>query len=194
MKKIVLLVIINCLITSSIIAQDELPTDYLRGGIGLAFLGSGDMLVGKLEFEYITPINKRLNFGMSSNIGYGRYSDIGRLAPDQGQIDQTFTIHADPNIYLRTISIGNFHLYTGLGASLMFVNDIKRGFMFGEEFFNSREPRFSVGGNIIFQFNYDINENTTFALRTLTQPYINGDISTGMSFNLIKTFNWETNN
>ena len=55
-----MLVIIYCLITSSIIAQDKPPLDYMRGGIGLAFLGSGDVLITKLEFEYITPINRRL--------------------------------------------------------------------------------------------------------------------------------------
>ena len=193
MKKVLMLVIIYCLITSSIIAQDKPPLDYMRGGIGLAFLGSGDVLITKLEFEYITPINRRLNFGISSNLGYNRYSDIGSIVPEQGSILQTYTIHVDPNIYLRTISIGNFHMYTGLGTSFMFVNDIRQAFLFGEEFFNSEDPRFSIGGNLVFQFNYDINADTALALRALTQPYMNGDISTGMSFNLIKTLNKKNN-
>ena len=192
MNKIGMLVIIHFMITSSIIAQDVSPLDYMRGGIGLAFLGSGDMLVGKLEFEYITPINKRVNFGISSNLGYGKYTDIGTNVQGQGTIFQTYTVHVDPNIYLRTISVGNFHFHTGLGASLMFVNDLQANVFPNRETSNSEDPRFSIGGNIVFQFNYDLNENTALAWRVLTQPYINGDISTGMSFNLIKTFNWKT--
>ena len=43
------------------------------------------------------------------------------------------------------------------------------------------KQNFLIGGNILFQFNYDINENTALALRTITQPYV-GYQSTGMSF------------
>ena len=91
------------------------------------------------------------------------------------------------------ISVGNLHLYTGLGPSLMFVNDIKQNLLPNGNFANSQDPRFSVGGNIVFQLNYDINEKTALALRMQTQSYINGEFSTGMSLNFIKTLNRETN-
>ena len=124
MKKLFVLIIINCLISSFIIAQDNTKTDYLRGGIGSDLFSSGKMFIGILEFEYITPINQRFNFGISSTVGYGSSVHSGGIIPNSETTFQAFMIHVDPNIYLRTISIGDFHLYTGLGASLMFGNDI----------------------------------------------------------------------
>ncbi len=194
MKKTLLLIIIHCFIISSIIAQDEPPLSYIRGGVGMHFLGSEDIAIPKLEFEYIAVVNKRLNVGISSNIGYGKHiDDYFRLWGKGERILNTFTIHIDQNIYLRMISVGNLHLYTGLGPSLMFVNDIKQNLLPNGNFANSQDPRFSVGGNIVFQLNYDINEKTALALRMQTQSYINGEFSTGMSLNFIKTLNRETN-
>jgi hypothetical protein len=191
MKKLFVLIIINCLISSFIIAQDNTKTDYLRGGIGSDLFSSGKMFIGILEFEYITPINQRFNFGISSTVGYGSSVHSGGIIPNSETTFQAFMIHVDPNIYLRTISIGDFHLYTGLGASLMFGNDILQHNGNGN-ISSLKDERFSVGGSLVFQFNYDINQDTALGLRLSTQPYINGDISTGMSFNLIKTFNWKT--
>jgi len=153
MNKFVLLFIIQCLISSSIIAQDEFQTDYIRGGIGLALLGSGDIVIPKLEVEYLIPINDRWHFGASSNVGYGKHiDDYFRFWGEGERILDTYTIHVDPNIYLRTISIENFHMYTGLGVSFMFVNDIQRILDIDGSFIKLEDARFSVGGNIIFQF------------------------------------------
>ena len=184
MKKILLLISIYCFVTSSIIAQDNNQVDYIRGGAGFSVVDGRYGFTPKVELEDVKPISQRFNFGASVNLGYrqNRYSASAFTG-----INKIVIAHIDPSIYFKIDSTKDLRVYVGLGPSLIFEtrNDVSNGGSF-------RDSDFLVRGNIIFQMNHDLDEETAFGLRFSAQPTFEG-IFAGISFNLIKKINRKTN-
>jgi hypothetical protein len=144
-------------------------------GVGASFLGSGDLLVGKLEGELTKKWNRFLSNSVALNFGYGDdnwYSDY----PWQ----RTFTTHLDGNVFLSPF--GNHHRYNlklGTGLSLMYVAD---SYLVGDRGFQGRRPdrRASIGYSLIVEQEIAVGERGVFGLKTMIQPYLNGDIATSV--------------
>ncbi|MBD0255681.1 MAG: hypothetical protein ICV83_08170 [Cytophagales bacterium] len=147
----------------------------VKVGLGASFLGSGDLLVGKLEGELTKKWNRFLSNSVALNLGYGDdewYSDY----PWQ----RTFTTHLDGNVFLSPF--GNHHRYNlklGTGLSLMYVAD---SYLAGDQGFLGRRPdrRASLGYSLIVEQEIAVGKRGLFGLKTMIQPYLNGDIATSV--------------
>jgi hypothetical protein len=147
----------------------------VKGGVGASFLGSGDILIGKLEGELTKKWNRFLSNSVALNVGYGDdkwYSDY----PWQ----RTFTAHLDGNVFLSPF--GNHHRYNlklGTGLSLMYVAD---GYLTGDQGFpgRRRDRRASLGYSMIVEQEIAVGKRGLFGLKTMIQPYLNGDIATSV--------------
>lgn len=175
---IVIVFIFCCHIT--VFSQNK--NSYIRTGLGVHFLGTGDLLIPKLEMEYGKTLNHFLEMGLSWNTGYIPPDDF--LGMNLGTLE-AFTTHIDPSIYFNVASSQFFKFTLGTGASFMFI---KEEILFFEP--GSTEPligiqrRFTIGGNMILQSSFSLKENTDLIFRLISQPYLNGDISSGISVNL----------
>lgn len=142
-------------------------------GLGASFLGSGDVLVGKLEGELTKKWNRFLSNSVSLGLGYGNdtwYSGYSR--------QRTFTTHLDGNVFLSPF--GNhrgYNLKLGTGLSLMYVSDAYSG---GNGWYGRPSPdrRASLGYSMIVEQEIAIGKKGLFGLKTMIQPYLNGDIAT----------------
>jgi hypothetical protein len=148
----------------------------VKGGIGASFLGSGDVLVGKLEGELTKKWSRFLSNSVALNFGYGDdkwYSDYSW--------QRTFTTHLDGNVFLSPF--GNHHRYNlklGTGLSLMYVAD---SYPTGDQgFFGGRRPdrRASLGYSMIVEQEIAVGKRGLFGLKATIQPYLNGDIATSV--------------
>ncbi len=144
-------------------------------GVGASFLGSGDLLVGKLDGELTKKWNRFLSNSVALNFGYGDdnwYSDY----PWQ----RTFTTHLDGNVFLSPF--GNHHRYNlklGTGLSLMYVAD---SYLLADRGFPGRrqDRRASLGYCMIVEQEIAVGKRGLVGLKTMIQPYLNGDIATSV--------------
>jgi hypothetical protein len=158
-------------------AQSVKPSTLdVKGGLGVSFLGSGDVLVGKLEGELTKKWNRFLSNSVALNFGYGDdnwYSDY----PWQ----RTFTTHLDGNVFLSPF--GNHHRYNlklGTGLSLMYTESIYPTGDLGLLWGRRREGRASLGYSMIVEQEIAVGKRGLFGLKTMIQPYLSGDIATSV--------------
>lgn len=181
MKHISLVLFISLLMAFGVLrratAQSvKTSTIDVKLGVGASFLGSGDVLVGKLEAELTKKWNRFLTNSVALNVGYGDdkwYSDYAWL--------RTFTTHLDGNVFLSPF--GNHHRYNlklGTGLSLMYVGNTyptgDLGFLLGQR----RDERVSLGYSLIVEQEIAVGKRGLFGLKTMIQPYLSGDIATSV--------------
>lgn len=174
MRKIITIGLLICLATY-LSAQVNTKKVDLKFGIGTSLQGSGDMTTLSFENELNYKINKY--FSISFAIDYGK--------SDRGVNASTSLVQGNLNIYFspfKNSGKNNFKIGTGLSA--MKVSDFyalsitqeNYGVTTGDFVF---EKRNSLGFNIIIENEYILSKKYLIGLKLFTQPYFNGDISTG---------------
>lgn len=150
--------------------------DEAKFGFGLSFLGTGDVYVIKLEGEALRRWNRYFSGSLAVGVGYGdshwydnyEYSTL---------FFRTATAHLDGNVFFSPF--GNdraYHLKIGTGPSLMYVRDQSyRGLPGWRQSEGYPEHRFSLGGSVIVEQEVHMRQQFTFGLKTMFQPYLNGD-------------------
>ena len=163
-------------ITLQVIAQENNNKLDLRLGTGVSLLGSGDMTT----FNYENELNLRLNqyFTSSISINFGRSNNgVSKTASFvQGNIN----IFVSP---FKNIKRFDFRLGTGLTYyNISYVYESSRQYENGilvdvdYEFDNHK----ALGFNIIIENTYLLTDKFLVGVKLFTQPYINGDINSGI--------------
>ncbi len=152
------------------------PVDELKLGVGVSFLGTGDVYVVKLEGEALRRWNRYFSGSLAIGAGYGD----SRWYENPEYITlflRSATVHLDGNFFFSPF--GNDRAYDfkiGTGPSLMYVRDpFYRGYPGWPQSEGSPEHRFSLGGSIIVEQEVRIRQQYTIGLKTMFQPYLNGD-------------------
>nr|WKN38795.1 hypothetical protein K4G66_08775 [Tunicatimonas sp. TK19036] len=170
MRKVFIACVLS-LTVSSLVAQSQ---GDIKLGVGLSFLGTGDMLVGKLEGEVTRKWNRIFSKSLALGIGYGDNRLYYRPTIDyHTSHQQTFTTHLDGNVFVSPFgNNGRYNFKLGTGLSLMFVADSPWGK-------NDRwqEERVSLGLNMIVEQEVTVAKRYLIGLKTMIQPYLNGDIA-----------------
>lgn len=176
--------IVTCalsLIGLSLAAQSQ---GDIKLGIGASFLGTGDMLIGKLEGEVTRKWNRIISNSVALGIGYGDQKFYYNPTYNYKNLhQQTFTTHLDGNVFVSPF--GNDRLYNlklGTGLSLMFVSDNP----WRENDPSWQEERISLGLNMIMEHEFMLSKKSLIGLKMMIQPYLNGDISSTLLLKLGK--------
>ena len=150
--------------------------DEVKLGVGVSFLGTGDVYVLKLEGEAIHRWNRHFSGSLAIGAGYGD----SRWYENQEYTTlfvRNTTVHLDGNFFFSPL--GNDRAYNfkiGTGPSLMYVRDQSyRSYPGWPQSEGSPEHRFSLGGSIIVEQEVRIRQQYTIGLKTMFQPYLNGD-------------------
>ncbi len=172
-------VVVALAVPSRAVAQTTDPSTVdVKLGLGASFLGSGDILIGKLEGDLTKKWNRFISNSVSLSLGYGN----DKWYYDSYSSQRTFTTHLDGNVFLSPF--GNHHRYNlklGTGLSLMYVSD---AYSEGDWQFRGRprESRASLGYSMIVEQEIALGNRSLFGLKTMIQPYMNGDIATTVMF------------
>ncbi len=153
MKRIALLLIAN-LMGFICLAQ---TIDNVKVGMGVSFLGTGDIWAAKFEGE----VTKNYNSIISGSVLLG----LGRGG--NGIYQQTFTTNLDGNVFVSPF--GNDKAYNfkiGSGLSLMYVSDSYPG----DLWFVPSDRRVSLGANIIMEHEVLIHKKYLLGLKGIIQP------------------------
>lgn len=145
-------------------------------GLGISFLGTGDVYVVKLEGEALHRWNRYFSSSLAVGMGYGdsQWYDTFEYST---LFSRNATVHLDGNFFFSPF--GNdraYHFKIGTGPSLMYVRDQSyRGYPGWRQSEGSPEHRFSLGGSVIVEQEVRTKRQYTFGLKTMFQPYLNGD-------------------
>ncbi|WP_017733506.1 hypothetical protein [Nafulsella turpanensis] len=165
------------LLSVQLFAQEvDKPFD-LRFGLGTSLLGSGDILTITLENELNYKLTKYFTTGLSLNYGRSNNGVYGTTSYIQGNLN----VFISP---FKNTRKNDFRI--GTGVSLYNVSDthlLYRWFDSSGELVEINydvDVRKSYGYNIILEDTYSINSKLLLGLRLFTQPYLNGDINSGV--------------
>lgn len=193
MKRFVTLLIFSFLF-SSLYSQVQNSKYCKKYNLGIFFLGTGDILIPKFEFELRHKTFKNLSFGLSANIGHVNSEAIIKL--DEGYAYYTTSMHFDQFAYLNVLTTSYFNFNLGFGSSFLYVHHIRGWKQVIDEanaHFESdyrSETSYTFGGQIAPELIFgNINAQNRFYLKGIIQPYFNGEISSGLAVGLIKSIN-----
>ena len=147
-----------------------------KAGLGISFLGTGDVLIVKLESEAVHRLNRYFSGSLAIGVGYGdsRWYDTNKYAT---LFSRDATVNLDGNLFFSPF--GNdraYHFKIGTGPSLMYVRDQSyRDYGVLDRTYEPSEHRFSWGGSVIVEQEVRIKQQYTVGLKTMFQPYLNGD-------------------
>lgn len=151
-----------------------------RVGCGVSLLGTGDMVAVVYENELNYKINNYLTSSMSINLGRSNYGIFETTSFTQGNL----------NIYLSPFTNNkrtDFRFGTGLtrySVSDAYISSwlSQNGKLIYTEY--QIETRNSYGVNFVIERSSYITDKLLAGVKLYTQPYINGDINTGVIINL----------
>ena len=158
-------------------AQEERSKFDLRFGIGNSLLGSGDIITTTLENEVNYKLNRYFTTAFSLNFGRSSYDALNTASYTQGNL----------NIYLspfKNSRRNDFRIGAGLSyykvsdALIQLANYDRQGNLVQANYL--LEVRDSFGGNIILEDTHTIKERFLVGLKLFIQPYLNGDINSGV--------------
>lgn len=173
-----LLVILLFISSLSVIAQsgNDVPSRFdLRLGVGTSLLGSGDMWTFMSETELNAKLNNYLATGISIGFGQSSKGIFEQASFAQGNLN--FLVSPFTNTKRNDFRIGT-------GVSIYRVNDVFRSSTFTVEDVRVEnyifDERSSLGGNIIIENTYSVTPRVLIGVKVFTQPYLNGDINSGI--------------
>jgi len=175
MKKIILFIFLALSFNPFNLSAQNNEQDFdVRFGISRTILGTGDM--STLGFD--TELNYRINpyLTASTSVGYGK--STGGIFLTTSYLQGNFNVFVSP---LKNIKINDFRVGTGL--SVMSVSDVYIGMIFTDGFQREiieYDDRTTVGFNIMIENTYAINDKYLIGAKIFTQPYLNGDINSGI--------------
>lgn len=174
MQKYLLLIIL--IIPFQLMAQQgESQTDF-RFGSGLSFLGTGDMITLNVENEVNYTMSQIFTGSASLNYGHSNFGVYKSASFLQGNLN--FFLAPFGNISRNVFRIGT-------GLSYYRVTDVQKNTLVcgvGQtaEEVTSYETRDALGYNVIIENTYAITDRFLIGLKFFTQPYLNGDINSGV--------------
>ncbi|MDF9795633.1 hypothetical protein OKW21_000896 [Catalinimonas alkaloidigena] len=183
MRKIILILISFLPMVS--VAQSN--TDLLLG-LGASNLGTGDKLIVIIEGEITHKWNRLLSHSFLLGLGYGDFysrkipqptSDPNSVVYRKKEFEPVFLTHLDANLFISPL--GNDKIYNlkfGTGASLLYLYD--------DTSLESEKERLSLGINAIIENEFRLRNGMLLGLKTMMQPYLNGDINLSILFKVGK--------
>ena len=180
MRTKTLLIITLILFSLPAKGQEKTSKFDFRIGSGVSILGTGDMITLVYENELNYKLNNYLTSSISFNLGRSNYGVFETSSFTQGNL----------NIYLSPFKNNkrtDFRIGTGLTRY-----SVSDAYIFSQTFINGKliyteyqlETRNSYGINFIIERSSYITDKLFAGVRLYTQPYINGDINTGILINL----------
>lgn len=172
-KYLLILLLISAVHTNA--QQNERKTDF-RFGSGISLLGTGDMITVNFENE--------VNFTLSPHISNSFSINYGRS--NWGVYETASFVQANANLYVAPFGNTKRNVFRiGTGLSYYNVSDADKieglcgvGQPVEEtSFFDTRN---ALGYNLIIENTYAITGRFLIGLKLFTQPYMNGDINSGM--------------
>lgn len=161
-------VITTSFVLAAFVTEAQIVHDA-KFGIGASFLGTGDMLVGKLEGEATRAWNRIVSNSVALGVGYGDSEFYNSTFPQR-----TFTLHIDANVFVSPFgNRGIYNFKLGTGPSLMYVSDDYEAE--GDE--SLEENRLSLGFSMVVENEVAISDKYLLGLKMMVQPYLNGDIA-----------------
>jgi hypothetical protein len=174
--KLIISVLIFITIAMAGFSQQSSSRLDLRTGIGTSFLGTGDMLTIMFENE--------LNFQFSKY--FTTAGGFGFAKGNMGVIERVSFIQANGNLYFSPFqNIHSFDLRIGTGVSWYWISDVYKSsatYHDGQliELEYTFDKRNSIGFNAILEGSYSISKKFLLGLKIFIQPYLNGDINSGV--------------
>ena len=161
--------------------------DY-KLGMGVGFLGAGDLYIGKVEFDMTRKLNRYFSYSGSLQLGHGMSYDNSLNVEIVRQV--ATTIQYDQNLLFSPFkNDGTFNLKIGIGPSFMYTNDVSLVSAFidlTDPLIPNRvdaeynfENRLSFGGSLVIEPELKLGKNLV-SLKLVAQPYLNGDSSAGV--------------
>jgi len=159
-----------------VIAQQENSNLNFRFGSGLSLLGTGDMIALNVENEVNYSLSQTFTGAASLTYGYSNFGVYKSASFLQGNL----------NFFLAPFGNTSRNVFrVGTGLSYYRVTDVQKytlvcgvGQTAGEV--TSYETRDAFGYNAIIENTYAITDRFLIGLKLFTQPYMNGDINSGV--------------
>lgn len=137
-------------------------------GVGASFLGTGDVIIGKLEGEVTRKWNRVISNSVALGIGYGDSEFYDSTFPQR-----TLTLHIDANVFVSPFgNRGIYNFKLGTGPSLMYTLDT-----YQRRDNTIREDRLSLGFSMIIENEVAILDKYLLGLKMMVQPYLSRDIA-----------------
>jgi len=149
-------------------AQDIQKKIDVRFGVGVSLLGTGDMTTINFENEVNYKLNK--NFATSLTLNYGK--SISGIYQSSSYIQGNVNIFFSP---FKNSRKNDFRI--GTGFSIMNISDSCYWEQSSPYHYNKRN---SSGFNIIIEDTYLVTKKMLIGLKLFNQPYLNGDINSGI--------------
>jgi len=178
--KIILVLLAVTLFGLNASAQVEDPSRFdIRIGIGTSLLGTGDMRTFMLETE--------LNYSLTEYFTIGGGLGMGRS--NSGVSETASFFQGNANMYFSPFGNSgknDFRIGGGLSFNSIsdaYISSVELGP--GGQIINQEvtfDQRNALGFNIILENSYWITDKTLIGIKVFTQPYVNGDINSGILF------------
>lgn len=186
MKQLLVSLTFSLFFIFSLVAQETSSKWDFRLGFGQSFLGSGDIWTNMVENELNYKFNRY--FATSISLAYAKGEDEGRHAIGGEEILHGISSfwQTNLNIYFSPLqNIRKDDIRIGIGASAYRISDFNANsvvFPLEDESRNiyALERRNAIGGMLLIEYTRTINKKWLIGTRAFTQPYLNGDINSGV--------------
>ena len=158
------------------IGQENSNKLDIRLGTGISLLGSGDMITFNYENELNLKLNHYLTSSVSINLGRSNYGVKETASFIQGNVNVFISpFKNDKRLDFR---VGTGLTYYNISDAFESSQNWENGVLVDTNYeFDNRN---SLGFNIIIENSYLLTDNFLVGLKLFTQPYINGDINSGL--------------
>jgi hypothetical protein len=147
---------------------------------GVHFWGSGDLLIPRLEIEWRKEISDRFDFGVSMNIGHEDSRIINKsIYSTDGVYRKTSVVVIEPLLYFIPLEgrLGLFDI--AVGPSFLFSRE-------NDRLKSEIENQTSIGLLLGTDLALKLGKQTKIILRAALIPYMNTDISWGLTIGVYR--------
>jgi hypothetical protein len=169
-------VIIALLFSQIVISQKSSNKFDIRLGTGISLLGSGDINVSIIENELNMKLNSYFATSLSINYGKNRNNDNRTASFIEGNFNLLLSPFKNTNkndfrigTGITFYNITDSHKISSLCENGVLVKDVYQ--------FDTRS---SLGYNVSIENSYWFTDKFLVGVKVFTQPFINGDINTGV--------------
>lgn len=163
-----------------VIGQEKSGKLDLRLGAGISFLASGDMRTFNYENEINYKLNQYLTSSVSINLGRSNYGALETASFTQGNLNFYFSPFKNNRRF--DCRIGTGLTYYGISDAYQTSVKYENGVLVDLDY--SFDKRNSLGCNIIIENSYLLTNRVLIGLKLFSQPYLNGDINSGLLLKL----------
>lgn len=176
MNKKILLIFFVLSAAISTNAQIEGKRIDIRFGLGASLLGTGDVVVDMYEAELNRKFSRYFTFAVTSAFGKGGEGEFNTSAFVQSNVNAF--ISPFRNNRRNDFSIGVGLSFFDVSGTYLQWASYENGILKDYEIATSKRQTF--GGNLIIENTYSVTERFLLGIKVFTQPYINGDINSGI--------------